>query len=75
MSDPHVCPLILGFCKRGHPRTKQTTFERKVHINGKDYIARECRICHSLRNVRNAGRDKTGRKNNSKWLRFMESGA
>jgi hypothetical protein len=69
--------MIVATCKRGHPRTKETTFERPVTIrkNGREYnyIVRECRICHAMRNVRNAGHDKTGRKNNSKWLRFMEA--
>ena len=66
--------LISRFCKRGHPRTLETTFERKSYQNGKLYIVRECRLCHSMRNIKNAGHgDKTGRKNNSKWVRFLEA--
>jgi hypothetical protein len=69
MSDTYICPPILRYCKRGHPRTEETTFERKVRTSGKLYIVRECRICHSMRNSPHA----TGRKNDSKWLRFIES--
>jgi hypothetical protein len=53
VSAPKVCPLIARYCKRGHPRTMETTFERKVCIkkNGREYhyIARECRVCHAMR--------------------------
>ncbi len=65
MSDPHVCPLVIGTCKRGHPRTKETTFERKARVNGKLYIVRECRICHAMR----ANRAKSWSKfqSRSKW--------
>jgi hypothetical protein len=67
MSDPHVSPLIVATCKRGHPRTFQTTFERKAKIAGKLYIVRECRICHSERN----NRRKYARNSTSKWKRFL----
>lgn len=49
MDDAHICPLIVGTCKRGHPRTKETTFERRARVNGKTYIVRECRVCHAMR--------------------------
>lgn len=67
----HVSPMLYRYCKRGHLRTKESTFERKSVQGGKEYIVRECRICHAMRNSRHA--DKTGRKNNSKWVRFQEA--
>lgn len=48
--EPHICPMYSGHCKHGHPRTKETTFERIVMRRGKAYIVRECRVCHSARN-------------------------
>jgi hypothetical protein len=61
-----VCPMILRYCKRGHLRTKETTFERKCHGNGKSYIVRECRICHAMR-TNQAAKPWTRLQSNSKW--------
>ena len=71
MSAPHVCPLIVRFCKRGHPRTLETTFERKVTINGKVYISRECRICHAERSNRQKRKPWSVKNGTSKWKRFL----
>ena len=68
MSTPHVSPLIIGYCKRGHPRNLRTTFERRVQTKGKTYIVRECRICHALRNTKPMNPDAPRR---SKWKRFL----
>jgi hypothetical protein len=57
--------MLFGFCKRGHPRTKETTFERKVKIKGKLYIVRECRICHAMRNNKTPSWSKG--QSRSKW--------
>jgi cytochrome c2 len=60
-----VCFPSKQFCKRGHPRNEVNTFARKVTVKGKDYIVRECRQCHAIRNTPPS---KTGRKNRSRWL-------
>lgn len=64
-----VCNMILRYCKRGHLRTMETTFERNVVVrkNGREYhyVARECRICHSIRNSRPP---KICHNSRSKWL-------
>jgi len=46
---PHKCIMIFGYCKRGHPKTRETTFERKVRSKGREYLVRECRVCHAMR--------------------------
>ena len=69
MSEPKRCQQLFGFCKRGHPKTRETTFERTVTVNGKLYIVRECRICHS---ERNSNRAPFGRPaSTSKWKRYL----
>jgi hypothetical protein len=70
--------MLFGFCKRGHPRTKETTFERRVVSRNKatgwerTYLARECRICHSLRNVERERKPWSVKNSTSKWKRFLE---
>lgn len=71
MSNAHVCPLIIGRCKRGHPRTFETTFERKSKCNGKVYIVRECRICHAERSNQQKRKPWSVRNSTSKWKRFL----
>jgi hypothetical protein len=76
MTEPKRCPMLFGFCKHGHPRTKETTFERKVTKRTesgweRSYIVRECRICHSQRNTK----AKIYHTSTSKWKRFMAGAA
>jgi hypothetical protein len=76
MSEPKVCNMLFGHCKRGHPRSKETTFERKVTIRRptgweRSYIVRECRICHAMR-YNDTKKSWTKFQSKSKWsaLRF-----
>lgn len=65
VSAAHICPPILRYCKRGHLRTEESTFPRKARINGKEYIGRECRVCHAMRNNRAPSWSRL--QSNSKW--------
>lgn len=66
MSEVIRCVPYKRFCKRGHPLTKETTFERKARQGDKTYIGRECRICHSMKNGRSANPTPK-----SKWSRYL----
>ena len=65
MTTPHKCPAIIRYCKRGHLRTPETTFERKVRVKGKLYLVRDCRVCHAERNNKAPSWSKLQSK--SKW--------
>lgn len=72
MTDAHISPMYKRHCIRGHLRTEETTFPRKYRKNGKLYIVRECRVCHSMRNTRPP---KIAPTKTSKWKRFVEAQA
>ena len=65
-ADPKICRMYNRYCKRGHLRTEETTFPRKVRSNGKTYIVRECRVCHAMRENYTT-RPWTKFQSNSKW--------
>jgi hypothetical protein len=69
MSEAQFCPPIIRYCKHGHLRTRETLFQRKARVNGKEYIVHECRICHSMRSSKIAPFGK--RSSTSKWKRFL----
>jgi cytochrome c5 len=68
----HISPMYNRYCKRGHLRTEETTFPRKVKKGGKLYIVRECRACHSIRNT---PPPKIAPNKNTKWKRIAEGAA
>jgi hypothetical protein len=63
------------YCKRGHLRTSESTFERKVKRGDKIYLVRECRVCHSIRETYRKRKSWGGKNSTSKWMRWQEQNA
>lgn len=47
-TEPTSSPEPTDTCRRGHPRTPETSRFRTIHRNGRDYEFWDCKECRKI---------------------------